>query len=160
MKKLTHVFALLLVMIVLGCKEQTSAENEKTTENSKEQLMLDARMVEQVVGDIYTAMINRDEEVLEALCSENLTYGHSSGLIQDKETFIDDVINGPFKYINISIEDQSIKILGQTAFVRHVFVSESMNAGEQVNIRIGCIQAYQYNTSGDLQLVIRQAYKL
>lgn len=161
MKNFIYALSLLWMILILGCGEQNkSGDKAKETVIIQKQSSLDTLKVEQTVDEIYTAMIERDAEMLTALCSEDLSYGHSSGLIQDKETFIDDVVNGPFTYISISPEDQSIKIVGQTAFVRHVFVSEAMNAGEHVNIRIGCLQAYQYNSSGDLQLIIRQAYKL
>lgn len=160
MKKLLFFVGLLLCIITAGCKEVNEQPSESKISKDHEQPKLDSQKVENIVNDIYEAMINRNGDVLDILCSAQLSYGHSSGLVQNKNEFIDDVVNGPFEFLTIIPEEQTIQLVGQTAFVRHVFVSKALNDGENVDIRIGCVQAYQYNEHGDLQLILRQAFKL
>ena len=93
------------------------------------------------------------------MTSEVLTYGHSSGNVQDREEFIDDLINGPFDFLSIDTSDESIHILGDTAIVRHVLSAKGMNKGEPADVHIGIILVFQ-KKNGKLQLLARQAYKL
>jgi len=105
-------------------------------------------------------MVNADSIQLNKLTSDALTYGHSSGLIQNKSEFINDVVNGPFNFSMIDNPEQNIYLFDNTAIVRHVFQAKATNNGEQVDIRIGNIQVYQKNKTGIWKLLARQAYKL
>lgn len=115
--------------------------------------------VEAQVDALYLAMVDKDEAVLESLTAEKLSYGHSSGTIEDKAQFIDAVMNGVFDYVSISPEDQSINLSGDVALVRHIFVTNALNDGEPVDIRIGNLMTFQ-KQNGEWKLLARQAYKL
>lgn len=106
------------------------------------------------------AMVDPTPELMDSLCSDELTYGHSSGLIQNKTEFISDVVNGPFDFLSVEAPDQAINLLGNTAIVRHIFLAKASNRGEPVDIRIGNVQVYQRNNDGSWKLLARQAYKL
>lgn len=160
MKNILCTLILSICILALGCKEAGQQEKIKEEPMTKVEPELTEGVVEEMVNDIYAAMMNKNGEVLDILCSEHLSYGHSSGLEQNKAEFVDDVVNGPFEFLSITPEEQTIKIVGQTALVRHIFASKAKNAGEDVDIRIGCVQVYQYSKEGDLQLLLRQAYKL
>lgn len=118
------------------------------------------REITKVVTDFNNAMVNADSVQLEKLTSDALTYGHSSGLVQNKSEFIDDVIHGPFDFSKIDNPEQSIHLLDDTAIIRHVFEAKATNDGNQVDIRIGNIQVYKKNQNGIWKLLARQAYKL
>lgn len=106
------------------------------------------------------AMINRNSEVLSFLTSEKLSYGHSSGNVQDKNQFLDDALNGPFEFISIENEDQSVTISKNTGIVRHILTADARNNGNQAKVRIGVIMVFQKNDAGKILLLARQAYKL
>lgn len=119
----------------------------------------DTQKIETAVDELYAAMVDKDKESLENLTSENLTYGHSSGKIQDKSQYVDGVINGTFNFSSITPAEQKIYTSGDTAIVRHLFVAEGTDKGEPADVRIGIMMTYQ-KQKGQWKLLARQAYKL
>ncbi|HZJ18808.1 MAG TPA: nuclear transport factor 2 family protein [Pricia sp.] len=119
----------------------------------------DQQQLDTAVKELYKAMVDKDGKTLENLTAKDLTYGHSSGKIEDKTQYIDAVLNGPFKFSSIVPEDQNIHISGKTAIVRHIFVAEGTNDGEPADVRIGIMMTYQ-KQNGKWKLLARQAYKL
>jgi len=115
--------------------------------------------VEEKVDALYEAMVEKDEATLKNLTAENLSYGHSSGALEDKAQFIEAVMNGPFDYLSITPEDQNIILSGDVALVRHIFVTNALNDEKPVDIRIGNLMTFQ-KQNGEWRLLGRQAYKL
>lgn len=115
--------------------------------------------VEETVNTIYMAMVDKDETTLKNLTADKLTYGHSSGTLEDKTQFIDAVINGSFDYISITPEEQKIIMSGDVALVRHIFVTNALNDGKPTDVRIGNLMTFQ-KQNGKWKLLGRQAYKL
>jgi len=112
-----------------------------------------------LVDKLYTAMVDKDKAVLENLTAENLTYGHSSGTLENKNQYVEAVMTGPFDFISIIPVDQTIEISGSTAIVRHIFVAKGVNDGVDTDVRIGVLMAWQ-KQKGNWRLLARQAYKL
>lgn len=106
------------------------------------------------------AMIEGKSEVLDSLTSKNLSYGHSSGNIQNKEQFLEDALNGPFRFVSINNEEQEITLSGNVAVVRHILTGEGTNAGNPTTVRIGVVMVFQKNNDNKIVLLARQAYKL
>ncbi|WP_422348695.1 nuclear transport factor 2 family protein [Flagellimonas sp.] len=116
--------------------------------------------VEVAVETFHKTMIVARADVMDKLCSDKLIYGHSSGLVQNKEEFIDDLVNGSFDFKSITTPEQTITLSGNTAVVRHIFQASAIHEGEPVEIRIGNLQVYQLSDNGKWLLLARQAYKL
>lgn len=145
------------MLILFGCKQNV---DQTKTLLLGEDVQITMDEVQRAVSTFNEAMVNPTAEFMEALCADALTYGHSSGLIQNKAEFIDDIVNGPFNFSSVEAPDQTIHISGNTAIVRHIFLAKATNAGVPVDIRIGNIQVYQKDKDGKLKLLARQAYKL
>ena len=145
MKFLTHFFLLVILLSPLI----SIAQNSET----------DHKKVESVVSDLYRAMVERDKGTLENLTAEDLSYGHSSGTIENKSEYIGAVLSGPFEFISIDPTDQTITISGDMAIVRHIFNAKGMNNGNAVDVHIGVLMAFQ-KQHGKWKLLARQAYKL
>lgn len=114
--------------------------------------------LEQKILTLYEAMVHRNAEQLKELTSENLTYGHSSGTIENKPEFINAVLNGTFQFDKISAEDQTIVISDDIGMVRNIFLAEGTNNNEPANVRIGCLMIFR--KEGQWKLLARQAFKL
>lgn len=117
--------------------------------------------VEKTVEELFTAMMEADESSLTLLLSEDLSYGHSSGVIQSKNEFIEEILSGkPVKLTNIRVENQTVDISDNVAIVRHTFLSDGINAeGETVPIRIG--NCLVWKKENDMwKLLVRQAFRL
>ncbi|MFC4218878.1 nuclear transport factor 2 family protein [Flagellimonas marina] len=143
-----NILAVLVIGLVVSCTSQGEGE----TLNQQEVL--------QAVGELDQALIDRDSKTLSSITAPNLSYGHSSGNIQDKQEFIDDVMNGPFRFVSITNEDQSVAISGNTAIVRHILSADATNAGNPAKVRIGIIMVFQKKENNEVVLLARQAYKL
>ena len=158
------VVAVLLFSLIasMACKKQKKDATKKEITEVKEGVAVPPTKegVEAAVENFNKAMVNPSKELLDKLCSEELTYGHSSGLIQNKAEFIDDIVNGPFDFSFVEAPEQTINISGNTAVVRNIFLAKATNKDEPVDIRIGNVQIYEKGSNGSLKLLARQAYKL
>lgn len=125
-----------------------------TFAQSKDEAKIDAN-----VKKLYEAMVSQNKSVLENLTSEKLTYGHSSGTIEDKSEYVEAVLTGSFDFFSITPEEQKITVSGDTGIARHIFVANGTNNGEKADVRIGVMMTWQ-KKSGKWLLLARQAYKL
>lgn len=115
--------------------------------------------VAEAVNAFNEAMVHPDAQVFSNLVSNGLSYGHSSGLVQNKAEFIDDIVNGTFKFLNPSVEKQTIEIVGNNAIVRHIFVSKITNKGTPGDLRIGNLLVW-VKEKGKWKLLARQAFRV
>lgn len=143
-----NILAVLAICLFVSC---TSQGEGKT---------LDKQTVLDALGELDQALIDRDSATLSSITAPNLTYGHSSGNIQDKDEFIDDVMNGPFRFVSITNEDQSVNISGNVGIVRHILSADATNRGNPAKVRIGIIMVFKQNENNEVILLARQAYKL
>lgn len=154
MKSIKNIYLLLALFSVIACN------NEKKDGPIEEQASRTETIdVIQAVARLNAAMIEPTEEVLGKIVSNGLTYGHSSGKVQDKAEFIDDLVHGTFDFGSIDISDQTVQISGEVAVVRQIFDSEATNAGKPVHVHIGNVLIFQ-KLEGQWELLARQAYKL
>jgi len=118
---------------------------------------------EQTIADAVSALhnnvVNPNREQLDKLVSADLSYGHSAGKVENKEQFIDFLFNGPFKFTSINVADQTIKVSGKNAVVRHVFIGKATNNGVPTDIRIGNLMVWRKEGS-QWKLLARQAFRL
>jgi ketosteroid isomerase-like protein len=114
--------------------------------------------VAQAVDHLTQAMLHKDIPELNALTAENLTYGHSSGKIQDKKAFIADIETGKSAFKTLEMQNQSITVSGDVALVRHHFSAQALKGTEVVPTEIENIQIWQ-KQDGKWLLVGRQAFK-
>ncbi len=120
----------------------------------------DEKMVATAVETLRKAMIDADKSTLESLTAEQLSYGHSSGAIEDKAAFVDAIVSGKSNFNSIELSEQTIKFAGNDAIVRHKFKAELTGSGGAVNnVNIGILQVWQ-KQKGKWKLIARQAVKL
>lgn len=110
------------------------------------------------VDHLTQAMLHKDIPQLQALTANNLTYGHSSGKIQDKKDFIADIETGKSAFKTLEMQKQTITLSGDTALVRHHFSGQAIKGAEVVPTEIENFQIWQ-KQDGKWLLVGRQAYK-
>jgi len=114
--------------------------------------------VAQAVDHLTQAMLHKNIAELNALTAENLTYGHSSGKIQDKKAFIADIETGKSAFKTLEMQNQTITISGDVALVRHHFSAQALKGTEVVPTEIENFQIWQ-KQKGKWLLVGRQAFK-
>lgn len=111
------------------------------------------------VTELTNTYLHPNKEALDKLLSDDVTYGHSIGLVQDKAGITDNLLHGPFHFINITITGQTIKILKDIAIVRHTLSGDDTNAGVAEKFKFGILLIWQ-QTDGQWKLIARQAIKL
>jgi ketosteroid isomerase-like protein len=118
----------------------------------------DEKAVAAAVDQMTQAMLHKDVPALEALTSDNVTYGHSSGKVQDKAAFIDDIRSGRSAFNTLQMLNQKIFLNGDVALVRNHFSAEAVNSGKVVPTEIENFQIWQQQ-KGKWLLIGRQAFK-
>ncbi|WP_122439328.1 nuclear transport factor 2 family protein [Pseudomonas viridiflava] len=114
--------------------------------------------VAQAVDKLTQAMWHKDIAQLKALTADNLTYGHSSGNIQDKQAFIADIETGKSAFNDLKMLNQKITMSGDVALVRNHFSAQAVNSGKVVPTEIENFQIWQ-KQNGQWLLIGRQAFR-
>jgi ketosteroid isomerase-like protein len=119
----------------------------------------DQAAVADAVAALTKAMLAADRAKLESLVSEQLSYGHSGGVVQDKKDFVEVIASKKSVYKSIELSKQTIAVAGNNAIVRHAWESESGTGDGKWNVsKIGVLQVWQKEASG-WKLFARQAFK-
>lgn len=108
------------------------------------------------VHAFHAALIDADKESLESLLDERLSYGHSNGMIENKNQFIENILNGNSVFIEIELADQSVNILGDTSVVRHIFKAKTNDKNIPAAISLKVLLVWQKQNE-QWKLLARQA---
>ncbi len=84
----------------------------------------DEEAVAEKVEAFRKAQIAADAKTLDALCADELSYSHSSGVVQDKATFIAGATSGKSKFTSLEYRDVTIRVVGPAAIVRFHWLGE------------------------------------
>jgi ketosteroid isomerase-like protein len=115
--------------------------------------------VEAQVDALTKAILAGDGAALDALTLDGLSYGHSSGVVQDKKAFIAPLASKRQTFPSITLSDRSASIVGDDAIARHVFTGEVVTDGKSAPVHIGVMQVW--HRDGDRwRLLARQAFKI
>lgn len=107
---------------------------------------------------LHEAMIKLDAETMDNLTSPLLTYGHSSGAIEDKPDYIKNVIAGPTFFTSIDMQDQWIRLTGKTALMRFNMVGKTKTNDVPADLKLKILYVWT-KEKGDWVLLARQALK-
>jgi len=115
--------------------------------------------VAQAVEAYRHALLTADAVQLDALCMDELTYGHSSGAIQTKAEFLAEATSGKTVWKSLRFEDPSNRVVDDCAISRYVFTGENESEGRSNALRFGVVMVWQ-RQRGHWKLLVRQGYKL
>jgi ketosteroid isomerase-like protein len=111
------------------------------------------------VEKMRLAMISGERSALESIAATDLSYGHSSGKLQDKAAFVEAIANGSSDFVSIEYKNQTVKVTGKTALVRHELHAKTNDGGKPGEVHLGILLVWQ-KEGKDWKLLGRQAYKL
>lgn len=138
-------FCLFLVIIVVS--NTTFAQSQ------------DEALVAQAIERFRVAMVQPDSAVLADLASDDLEYVHSSGTVRNKQGFIDEFMKRWTYFTKATISNQTIKITGNNAIVRHRLVADSKITGYPPVIDIIILMVWR-KEDGKWKMLARQAAKV
>jgi hypothetical protein len=142
MKRSFPVFIMLLLISSYGFA-QSKAEKQVTA----------------AVQQLRQAMLDANKEQLEAITADNLSYGHSSGKIEGKSSFVESLVTGVSDFITMDLTAEKITVSGNTALVRHNLTGNVKDSGVPNTVRLGVLLVWQ-KQHRKWRLLARQAYKL
>ncbi|GKS73489.1 nuclear transport factor 2 family protein [Acidovorax sp. SUPP950] len=104
------------------------------------------------------AMIDPTPAALNQLVADDLSYGHSGGRVDTKASFISDLLDGKSDFVTIVISDQTIKVVGDVAIVRHTLTADTNDSGKPGKVQIKILGVWQ-KQGADWKLLARQAVR-
>lgn len=115
--------------------------------------------IAELTEKLRLAMISGNKAELEKLASNNLTYGHSTGKIQDKAAFVTALSTKASDFKSIELSEQSITVAGNTAVVRHLLRADTNDGGIPGKANLGIVLVWE-KEAGVWKLLARRAFKI
>ena len=140
MKKLFTLF--IFAMVIQTGFSQTKAEID----------------VANAVETLRKAMVDADKNVLDKIATTELSYGHSSGKVEDKTAFVEALTSAKSDFVKIDLTEQTIKMAGKTAIVRHKLAGDIKDGGKPASVKLLILQIWQKQGAG-WKLLARQAVR-
>ena len=125
-----------------------------TMAQSKEDAAVNA-----AVENLKKAMVDGDKAGLEKITSDKLSYGHSSGKIEDKASFVDNIVTGKSDFVTIELTNQTVSVSGDAAIVRHTLSATTNDNGNPGSVKLNILLVWQ-KQKGQWKLLARQAVKV
>jgi ketosteroid isomerase-like protein len=119
----------------------------------------DEKAVSAAVEKFRQAMIASDVATLEKMCTDQLNYGHSNGLVEDRAAFLEQFVTGQTDFVTITLSDQTLRIVGDAAVVRHRLVGDTNNNKVPGKVDLIVLMVWE-KQKGEWKLLARQAVKL
>jgi ketosteroid isomerase-like protein len=119
----------------------------------------DEAAVKKTVEELKAAYLAKDKAKLETLTLPQLSYSHSDGRIEDKAKFIDGVMNRKATVKSLEYPDLTVQVVGDTAIVRHLWVSQSELDGKVTDTKIAVMQILK-KQDGGWKLLARSSQRL
>lgn len=111
------------------------------------------------IEKFYDAIRDKNAAAFDPLVTHDLSYGHSSGRIENKAEFIANVLKPNTRWKRIYGAKQSNFFSGDTAISRHVMAGENERDGKPGTSNMDVMMVWQ-KQNGAWKLLARQAYKV
>ena len=139
---------MLIAILLISCYEMSCGQVKEIKE------------LEVAVEQLRQAMLNADKEALLKLTAEDLSYGHSSGKMDTKSTFVNALASGESDFLELELKGQSIQVNKDVALVRHELYGTAHDKGKDPGaLKLGVLLVW-IKRDGNWQLYARQAFKL
>lgn len=90
----------------------------------------DEEAVAKKLEQFRAAQMVKDGKILDGLTMAELSYSHSSAVIQDKAEFLKGATNPATKFLSLEYKDPTIRVVGNAAIVRFHWVAESQTIAD------------------------------
>ncbi len=121
-------------------------------------LEADIQAIDLSIKSLNKAMIASDSVTLRNLTCEELTYGHSSGLNENKEAFLKAIISGKSKYTKLEMSKPDITVKNNTAWARFNMVADIVSDGKPNTLNLKMLTIW-VKENGFWRLLARQALR-
>ncbi|POP40474.1 DUF4440 domain-containing protein [Superficieibacter electus] len=120
----------------------------------------DIKAVTDAVENMRLAMLSGEKSSLEKVGLPSLSYGHSSGRVENNDEFVNAIVTGKSRFQTLNLSDQTVQVDGDVAIVRHILEAKTNDSGKPGDVKIGVMLVMKKDNAGEWKLLARQAYKL
>jgi len=110
------------------------------------------------MASLRNALLNKDSAGLSNLLADDVSYGHSNGMIQTKTELIRDVVSGVQDYRSIDPSDMNVRIFGNSGIVNLKAKVKLLSAGTPMDLNLAMVLVW-IKKEKDWKLEARQAVK-
>ncbi|MGR3811978.1 nuclear transport factor 2 family protein [Jiulongibacter sp. NS-SX5] len=114
--------------------------------------------IEASVEQLKELLVNPNKSDLQSICHFKLSYGHSSGRIENRDEFIESLMTKASDFTDIELTNQTIDIIGKTAAVRHELYAKTLDGGKPGEVRLKVLTVWLKQKKGWV-LFARQAVR-
>ncbi len=108
------------------------------------------------IQQLHNTMLSGNGEKLDELIFDGLTYGHSGGKIEGKDSLIHHLVTGETDFISLEAGDPAILISKRKAWVRLNMKAEITDKGNRMNLDLKVLYVW-IRENGMWKLFARQA---
>jgi ketosteroid isomerase-like protein len=102
------------------------------------------------------AVMKKDRALFDKTLHADLTYGHSSGLVETKQQSIDHIVNSQVIYQAVNFSDTKVAVHGDAAFVTGIVDYHQKSGGNVAVIHLLVLTAWVKGPQG-WQMIARQS---
>ena len=111
------------------------------------------------MANLRNAILSKDSVALSNLLADDVTYGHSSGLIQTKVELIHSIVSGEQDYKSIEPSNMHVRIYANAGVVNTNVKASLIYQGKPMDLNMAVTFTW-IKINGDWKLVARQSVKL
>jgi ketosteroid isomerase-like protein len=146
MIKMKKIFSVSILFLLFSTANFAQSKAEKS--------------VAEAVENFRKLMVDPNKAAMESMICTELTYGHSSGKVENKAECIEALVSGKSDFLKINLSEQTIQVVGKTAIVRHILNADSHDAGKDPStVKLKIMTVWQ-KQGGKWKLLARQAVKI
>ena len=138
-------FLAIILTAVISVQSFAQSKQETAVANAVEKLRL--------------AMVSGNEAELRAITSEKLSYGHSGGLVENQDQFIEKFKTGASDFVTIELKNQTISISRKVAIVRHELHATSNDNNKPGEVHLRILLVFEKDGK-EWKMLARQAVKI
>ncbi|MFT5886950.1 MAG: hypothetical protein ACI9IP_003422 [Arcticibacterium sp.] len=146
------ILLLLIGLNIWACQSQDSPEELSVSRDTE------IVAISNAVNSLGEALVNPTKANLSAITHPELTYGHSTGTIENRSEFMEVLLTGKNDYKTFEISEQTIRVSGETAWVRHVMDASIDIPEKSIEVQLDVLTTW-VKVDGKWILFARQAFK-
>lgn len=118
----------------------------------------DEAAVQKAVDNLVKALVAADKAALEAVVSDQLSFGHSSARTETKAEFVRNILDKKPIYKSVTIEDPKISVVGNNAVARYTAAVEVEVGGKEISLKLSVMTVW-VKDGGIWKLLAHQSFK-
>jgi len=118
----------------------------------------DEAAVRKALDNLGKAMVAADKAALEAVVSDQLSFGHTSGRVETKAEFVGNILDKKPIFKSITASDTTVSVVGNNAIARHTAAVDLVAGGKEISIKVGVMTVW-VKDGGSWKLLAHQSFK-